>query len=227
MTTHFEISDLHHHFRRGRIQVFNDASMIANKGEIIGLFGRNGTGKSTLFKILFGILKAKRIRIIYEGQIFNPSKNIQSRFFGYLPQHTFLPYDMLIKDMIHMLYEHKGDINAIFKAPDMYLMEDLRLGDLSTGMRKYIEFQVLFHLDHPVLLLDEPYAMLEPKYKQILNDMIARNPRNKTILIADHYYNDVVSVAKRIMVIADEKIHEVNNAKGLVKYGYLSEKMIQ
>ncbi len=203
--------------------VLTDIKFKIETGEILGLFGRNGTGKSTLLKILFGTLKADSIDVLIDSNKYSPQKNILSQTIAYLPQDDFLPYDIKVRNVIP-IYFQDGDIqNKIFYDPRIATLANQRVGTLSHGERRYLEILMISRLPQRFILLDEPFSMIEPLYQDAIKELLVSIKKDKGIILTDHYYFDVLQITDKNILIKDGKTIEVRNKKDLAENGYISE----
>ena len=193
-------------------------------GEVLGLFGRNGSGKSTLLKILFGTLKSKRIKLEIDGEPFRGSDIIKKQKIGYLPQFSFLPQNCPVRKIIPRFFPEAEDQDRIFYDPGIARIDDRKINQLSEGERRYLELLLLGNLDHPFLMLDEPFSMVEPLYAERINAFIVKLKEKKGIILTDHYYENVWDVSTRNMVLTNSKLHTITQKKELGEMGYLKRK---
>jgi len=204
--------------------ILSDISLQIRTGEILGIFGRNGCGKSTLLKILFGVLPSDSDEILIDNDSFDTSTNIKLMRIAYLPQDSFLPNDLTVREVIPICYPDGDDQNRIFYDPRIAKFERQRIGTLSLGEKRYLEVLLISRLPHPFLLLDEPFSMIEPLYQEAIKELLIGLKQEKGIVITDHYYRDVMQISDRKMVIAGGKSIEVTDNSGLVENGYLRDK---
>tara|TARA_R110001632_G_scaffold148976_3_gene266247 strand:- start:442 stop:1104 length:663 start_codon:yes stop_codon:yes gene_type:complete len=207
--------------RYGRKEILTQVSFELAQGEILGLFGRNGSGKSTLLKILFGTLKANAIDLRLNGIPLPPKKNIEAQHIGYLPQENFLPRHMKVRDVIPLFYTDGDEQDNIFRAPFIEKIAAQKIGTLSMGQKRYLELLLVAHLPHPFLLLDEPFSMIEPLYKEVIQEFLLSLKAKKGILLTDHYYTDVLKISDRNIVLVDGGSQVVNKEEDLRALGYL------
>ena len=172
-------------------------------GQIIGVLGRNGCGKSTLLKMIFG------------------TEMIPSRRIGYLPQVTFLPKDIMVRDIISVFFPNGELQDLIFYAPKVSSFETTKVGNLSLGQLRYLELLLMGNLPHTFLLLDEPFSMIEPLYKEVIKEFLIELKNSKGIILTDHYYNDVLEITTKNYVITDAQIVPILDKADLVFYDYL------
>ena len=199
-------------------------------GEILGVFGRNGSGKSTLLKILFGTQTAKTGSIkINESKyavrkhFWNRNPVVADEVIGYLPQFSFLSQSSKVWDLIPKYFEGEEQ-DLIFRAPRMTKIAKRKVNELSLGERRYLEVLIVGNLKHPFLLLDEPFSMVEPLFKELIHEFLSSLKAKKGILLTDHYYHDVWQLADRNLVLKDGNLLEVNALEDLVQAGYLRSK---
>lgn len=206
--------------------ILSDISLRIKTGEILGIFGRNGCGKSTLLKILFGTLRSDDENILIDNECFNSSRNIELMNISYLPQDSFLPKDLKVRDVIPIYYKDGDAQDKIFYDPRIAKFERQKIGTLSLGERRYFEILLISRLPHQFLLLDEPFSMVEPLYQDSIKELLFQLKKEKGILITDHYYRNVFEVSDRKMFIKDGKAIEIENEIDLIKNGYLPESRI-
>jgi ABC-type multidrug transport system ATPase subunit len=205
----------------GNKKVLETVSFTLAKGEIVGIFGSNGCGKSTLLKILFGTLKANFLDLRINGLPVSQKEVIPNQHIGYLPQDSFLPKHLKVRDIIPMFYEDGDAQDLIFRAPFIEKIATRKVGMLSMGERRYLELLLIAHLPHPFLLLDEPFSMIEPLYKEAISEFLLSLKAKKGILLTDHYYEDVLDIADRNFVLSNGVLSPAQTREDLKNKGYL------
>jgi ABC-type multidrug transport system ATPase subunit len=204
----------------GKKQILSNVNFTCKTGEILAIFGRNGSGKSTLLKILFGTLKPNKIELhINHNKIDKIST--KNKLIAYLPQESFLPKDITVRQIIPMYFSDGALQDKIFYSPLINKIETQKIGTLSLGEQKYLEFLLIINLNHPFILLDEPFSMLEPLYIETIKDILTKEKNDKGIIITDHYYRDVFEIANKKIIIKDGNSHEILNLNKLCDYGYI------
>lgn len=205
----------------GKRDILKNINLDCRVGEIIGILGRNGTGKSTLLKLIFGTVKADSILIKIDSEILSQNDVIKSKKIGYLPQDTFLPKERKVRDIIPLFFSNGDDQNKIFHSPQVSNFEKVKVGELSLGQLRYLELLIIGNLNHKFLMLDEPFSMIEPIYKDVIKSLLLKLKKTKGIILTDHYYDDVLEVTDKNFIIKDTAKIEVFSKEDLVKYGYL------
>ena len=202
--------------------ILKNVNLKCKTGEIIGIFGRNGSGKSTLLKLIFGTLIADSILIKINSETISQNNIIPSKTIAYLPQDTFLPKEQKVRAVIALFFPNGDDQNKIFYSPQVSNFEKIKVGELSLGQLRYLELLIIGNLNHPFLMLDEPFSMIEPIYKDVIKNLLLELKESKGIILTDHYYNDVLQITNKNFLIKDGNKIEINNKEDLVKYEYLN-----
>ena len=207
----------------GSKKVLEEISLSCKTGEILGVFGRNGCGKSTLLKMIFGTLKADRIEIKIDGISVQPEEIIKSKQIAYLPQDSFIPKDLRVRDIIPMYFYDQETQDAVFYNPGVAKIASKRVNELSLGELRYFEVILVGSLEHPFLLLDEPFSMIEPLYKDAIKAFLQSIKEQKGIILTDHYFDDVLQTTTKNIIISEGRNSEVLGKEDLVKNKYLSK----
>lgn len=203
----------------GRRKILEDISLECLTGEVVGLFGRNGCGKSTLLNILFGAVKPLSGTVRLDGAPL--LSNITGKHVGYSHQEIFLPHDITVRNLIPLYFPSGEDQNKIFYSPGIHAMETTKVGNLSLGEQRYLQFLLIICLPHPFILLDEPFSMVEPVFREIIKEKIRERQAVKGFIITDHYYRDVLDIATQKLLMQSGKLLPVNDEYDLSAAGYL------
>lgn len=208
----------------GRREILSDIKFTCNTGDVVGIFGRNGTGKSTLLKILFGTLHPNKSEFYLDNQIAS-SKIHLNKFIAYHHQEVFLPKNITVRSLISMYLPDGEKQNKLFYNQRINKIETKKVGVLSMGEQRFLQFLLLLNFDHYFLLLDEPFSMIEPLYKDLIKEKIEEYKHHKGFIITDHYYLDVLQVSTIKKVIKDGVMKTIINDTDLIDSGYLSDRL--
>jgi ABC-type multidrug transport system ATPase subunit len=208
----------------GHQSIISDVYLKCETGDIIGILGRNGCGKSTLLKIIFGIVPAdfKFVRIDGVVQL-QPEALFQE--ISYLHQDSCIPKSLSVKTAVQLSIskEHLQD----FYADEMIQnIRDKKIGHLSGGELRYLEIKLVIRNPSKFILLDEPYNGLSPLMAEKINQLILDNASQKGIIITDHNYQNVISVATQLTLMKEGKLHYLKDKMELVEKGYLNSGML-
>ncbi|MDP2686113.1 MAG: ATP-binding cassette domain-containing protein [Aequorivita sp.] len=206
----------------GKKEILKEVSFSLKTTDILGIFGRNGCGKSTLLKMIFGTQTKGFIKISIDGTTINPSENISAEHIAYLPQHSFLPKNIKVRDLIPIYFSEEKKQDAIFYDSLVAKLTAKKVGELSLGQVRYLEVLLVGNLEHPFLILDEPFSMIEPLYKIEISKLLNKLKAEKGILITDHYYEDVLEITTQNLIIKDGIASKIDGIPDLRKLEYLS-----
>jgi ABC-type multidrug transport system ATPase subunit len=205
----------------GTKQVLTDVFISCQKGEIVGLLGRNGTGKSTLLKIIFGSMPANN-RFVKIGDKLSTGLFSNRNLIKFLPQDNFLPNHVKVKTIIELFC----DVNKaeLVKAHELIApMLNKRSKQLSGGEKRLLEILLMIYSDSAYTLIDEPFNGVAPIYKESIKELIKRQSVDKGFIITDHDYRNILDIATRIVIIHDGGTKEIKGTDDLIYWGYIPE----
>jgi ABC-2 type transport system ATP-binding protein len=218
MTETVRISDVHKQFEGTK--AVDGISFALQPGEIFGLLGPNGAGKTTLIRMILGIFQPDQGAIEFsfaeKGGAFRDKV-------GYLPEERGLYDDRKISDTLIYLAELKNIEGARARERALRWLDRLELGryydrrvrELSKGMQQKIQFIASVLHEPPFVVLDEPFAGLDPVNQDLFRDLIRElRSSGRTVLLSSHQMNFVEDLCDRILL--------VNRGRAVV-YGPLRE----
>lgn len=191
----------------GKQQVLNDMSFSLPEGEIIGLFGPNGCGKTTLMKILTGLIHDYKGDVKICGEA--PGEKTKA-FCAYLPEQTFVHNWMRNTDAVDYFADFFSDFDKS-KALEMINRFGLPLKQKSKTMSKGMQEKLLLSLvmsrNARLYMLDEPMGGVDPATRSSILDFIMKNyAENSTILMSTHLINDLQSMFTHALFIGGGKV---------------------
>lgn len=190
-------------------QVFGDFSLTLHESNIYGLFGKNGTGKSTLLYLLCGLLRAKRGTILVDGKAAGKRQPDMLRDIFLIPEGFELPnvklstYVDINRDFYHLFSQQVLDSCL----RDFELPISLRLGELSMGQKKKVYMSFALATGTRLLLMDEPTNGLDIPSKSLFRKVVAKNMTDdRTLIISTHQVHDVESLIDHVVVINQSQL---------------------
>lgn len=203
----------------GGRSILRDVYLSCKQGEVLGLLGRNGCGKSSLLKIIFGILSPSYKYVGIDGTFIQ--KGYINNRIAYLPQHNYLPDGIAIEKLAGMIVDPQS-WQEFTQLPSYQKNFDKTVDELSGGELRQLETMMIIHSRADFILLDEPFTHISPIQADEFKPVIKACAKRKGIIITDHQYYNILDVSDRIILLKDGSTKHINNVDELVTYGYIS-----
>ena len=198
-------------------QVLHGVSLSVAKGEIVGLIGHNGAGKSTALKATFGLIRPSDGEVVYEGRVIthdSPGAKLEAGIY-HIPQEHFLFNDLVVKDNLEMSYFTVKDKNRFgIKLDEIYrifpVFKDRQTqlaGTLSGGERRMLGIAMGLMREPSLILVDEPSSGLSPvAFKNVIQILQEINHRGTAIFLVEQNVKVAFKVSQRIYVMKAGKM---------------------
>tara|TARA_B100000780_G_C21102439_1_gene444946 strand:- start:181 stop:957 length:777 start_codon:yes stop_codon:yes gene_type:complete len=214
----------------GKRKILDNVSFTINEGQILGLLGPNGVGKSTIFNLITGLIKPDYGSIIINSKIVNDYPiYLRTMHFkiGYVPQHGGYFHDLTLVENLKAIAEiliknkeiRKEKINSLIAKFELDAVKDVKSSYLSGGQKKRLVIALALLGDPKILLLDEPFAALDVLTIKMLQQIIVnlQTQNNISILLCDHQARDLLSCVDIAHVISNCKVIASGTPSELVK----------
>ncbi|MDQ2794332.1 MAG: LPS export ABC transporter ATP-binding protein [Bacteroidota bacterium] len=206
--------------------VVNDMSVTVGQGEIVGLLGPNGAGKTTCFYMMVGMVKPNSGRIYLDNTEITTMPIYQRARLGvgYLAQEASVFRDLSVEENILAVLEMTSMKKAARLAKVEELLEEFSLGHvrknlgkvLSGGERRRTEIARALAVDPKFVLLDEPFAGVDPIATEEIQGIVAKlKHRGIGVLITDHDVNSTLSIVDRAYLLFEGKLLKAGTAEEL------------
>ena len=214
----------------GKRKILEDLSLSLNQGEILGLLGPNGVGKSTIFNIIIGLLKPNYGSVFIEKKnvtqdpIFYRTKNYK---IGYVPQHGGYFHDLTLKENLKAISEiviedkklRDEKINLLISKFELEPLQNIKAEFLSGGQKKRLVISLALLSNPKILLLDEPFAALDimtiKNLQQIIVDL--QTQHNISIILCDHQARDLLTCVDLAIVLSNGRVVAKDTPNNLIK----------
>ena len=201
-----------------------------NEGQIFGMLGPNGVGKSTIFNLITGLISPRSGKIkIANEEVTNFPVYLRTKRFkvGYVPQYGGFFSDLTLLDNLkaisEIVIENKNyrleKINYLISKFELDSLKDIKAKFLSGGQKKKLVIALSLLSEPKVLLLDECFAALDVLTIKMLQEIIVnlQNENRITICICDHIASSLLQVVNSAMILSNGKIIAQDTPSNLVK----------
>lgn len=205
MSVLFECKDLKKKY--GKKEALKGTSLQIESGQIVGLLGPNGSGKTTMIKLANGLLTPSSGEIIING---NKIGVETKKRVSYLPERTYLNNWMKVKEMINYFSDFYEDFDCD-RAYDMLnklnINPDDKLKTMSKGTKEKVQLILVMSRNADLYFLDEPIGGVDPAARDyILNTIITNYNPDSTVIISTHLISDIEKVLDDVVMIKDGEL---------------------
>lgn len=201
-------------------EVLKQVSFDIERGKIIGLLGKNGMGKTTIIKLINGLLTPTSGSVLVNGK----EVGIESKkIIAYLPERTYLDKSMKVKEVLKFFTEFYEDFD-IQKAKkllfDLNLEEDDYLTKMSKGMLEKLQLILVMSRNADLYVLDEPLGGVDPATRDYILDTILSNfKEGASVLISTHLISDIERILDDVIFVDHGRVVLMDTADNLRKDG--------
>ena len=205
----------------GKSMAIEDISFCAHAGEVVGIVGHNGCGKSTTMNIITGYISATSGTVTVDGEDHvRCAASVRAKI-GYLPETPPLYPDMTVEEQLTFACGLKGirhpkeAIAAACRKADVTGVRRRLIRNLSKGYRQRIGLAQAMLGEPKLLILDEPTSGLDPQQIAEMREIIAQEAREKTILMSSHVLSEIAAMCTRVVVLSNGHLAADDTPEGL------------
>jgi lipopolysaccharide export system ATP-binding protein len=206
--------------RYGDRRILTSISLEIESGKIVGLLGKNGSGKTSMLEIIYGIRKAQYVVVRADGNYVKHAYK-QKGLMKYLPQKNFIPSGVTVQEALDWYKVDEQLWGRYF--PEVGDWKSSKFGQLSGGQRRLVETLLIVACPDTFIMLDEPFSNVMPLYVEKLKQLLKELKNRKGILITDHYYRDVLDLADSVYLLTTDGTLRLlsDPQKQLREYNYI------
>lgn len=191
----------------GKKKVLKDINLKIENKKIIGLLGKNGTGKTTLIKLINDLLTPTKGKILLNGKEIGVESKKE---ISYLPERTYLNRQMKVSEVIKYFedfYENFDSKKARKLLKDLDLDENQKLAKMSKGMQEKVQLVLVMSRNAELYILDEPLGGVDPATRDYILDTILSNfNENASVIISTHLISDIERILDEVIFIDNGSI---------------------
>tara|TARA_Y100001958_G_C21206463_1_gene532510 strand:+ start:282 stop:1058 length:777 start_codon:yes stop_codon:yes gene_type:complete len=203
----------------GRKIILDNLNLQLNNGQILGLLGPNGVGKSTIFNLITGLISPDFGSIYIETDLVNKYPIYQRALkykIGFVPQHGGFFHDLTVYENLKAIAEitienisfRNEKIDSLISKFELDAVRDIKANFLSGGQKKKLVIAIALISDPKILLLDEPFAALDVMTVKILQEIIVslQSSNNISIILCDHQARDLLACVDTAAIVHNGKV---------------------
>ena len=191
----------------GDKKVLKDVTFSIESGRIVGLLGKNGTGKSTLIKLINDLLTLDKGEILINGEKVGVNTK---KIVAYLPERTYLDKSMTVKKALNYFCDFYEDFDkdlAVKLLNDLKLDINQKLSKMSKGMQEKVQLVLVLSRKAQLYVLDEPLGGVDPATRDYILDTILKNFNiGASVIISTHLISDIERILDDVIFIDEGKI---------------------
>ena len=191
----------------GKVQALDDVSFQIKEGKIIGIFGINGVGKSTILKSIAGVIKPDKGKILIDGEEINHKLYNKIAFIPDVD--TYFPH-LTIKESLEFMKEFyiNWDEEKAYNMLKIFnLTDDQMISNLSKGNRARVKIILGFAQNAKYILLDEPFSGIDIfKREEFIKAMVEYISPNQSIIITTHEIAEIEEIVEEVIILHDGKL---------------------
>lgn len=209
--------------RYGKREALKGVSFHVNAGQIVGLLGENGAGKTTIMNIITGYLASDDGDVEIHGLNILDKPIEAKRMLGYLPEKPPLYEKMSVSEYLGFVGELRGlehltivrEISELLKKLDMEKYRHTLICQLSKGYKQRVGFAQALMGKPPLVILDEPMVGLDPNQIVEMRELIRSMAGGQTVILSSHILSEIETICDKIIIIDDGRVVAEDTVKKL------------
>lgn len=201
-------------YKKNQKTILKDVNLNLTSGKIVALLGENGAGKTTLMRIIAGVAKNYKGTVNLEGAIKEDERKAKLSFTDGLTGFSDSTKIKEVERFYATIFQDFDENEFTELRKFMHLDPEMKLSQLSRGMREKLIIALTFARKTDLYLLDEPFGGIDAMArKKIINSIILWKDEKSTILISDHFVNEISSLLDEVVIVKDHTVLEHKSAE--------------
>ena len=206
----------------GDVKAVEEVSFSVEPGEVVGLLGHNGAGKSTIMKMLTGFIEPSEGEVLVDGMSIHEEPELVRESIGYLPESPPIYPELSVLDYLFFAARMRGrrSEDEVYNALSATNLESKALEPIATLSRGFKQrvgvAQAILHRPR-LLILDEPSNGLDPKQNQEMRDLILTLAKEATVILSTHVMQEVDAICDRVLIMSAGKLTVDENLRDLTE----------
>ena len=206
----------------GVVKAVEEVSFSVEPGEVVGLLGHNGAGKSTIMKMLTGFIEPSEGEVLVDGMSILEEPELVRESIGYLPESPPIYPELSVLDYLFFAARMRGrqDEDEVYNALSATNLESKALEPIATLSRGFKQrvgvAQAILHRPR-LLILDEPSNGLDPNQNQEMRDLILTLAKEATVILSTHVMQEVDAICDRVLIMSAGRLTVDENLRELTK----------
>ena len=204
----------------GVVKAVEEVSFSVEPGEVVGLLGHNGAGKSTIMKMLTGFIEPSEGEVLVDGMSILEEPELVRESIGYLPESPPIYPELSVLDSLFFAARMRGrqSEDEVYNALCATNLESKALEPIATLSRGFKQrvgvAQAILHRPR-LLILDEPSNGLDPNQNQEMRDLILTLAKEATVILSTHVMQEVNAICDRVLIMSAGKLTVDENLRDL------------
>lgn len=207
----------------GNLVAVDNVSFDVKDGEIIGLLGQNGAGKSTTMNMITGFIEPTEGSIIVNGYDISKKAKKAKKQIGYMPENVPLYTELSVKEFVSYMAElklinrkeRKESVKKAIEATGLQDVQNKLIRNLSRGYKQRVSMAGALVGEPEILILDEPTVGLDPKQVVEIRNLIKNLKEKHTVIISSHILSEISQICDRVVIINKGKLIAIDTPNNL------------
>ena len=203
----------------------DNISFSIKEGEVVGLLGANGAGKSTTMNMITGFIETTEGKILVDGYDISKKARKAKKSIGYMPEGVPLYTDLTVKEFVAYMAElklvnkktRKEKVKEIIIKTGLEEVERKLIRNLSRGYKQRVSMAGALVGEPKILIMDEPTVGLDPKQITEIRNLIKELGKTHTIILSSHILSEVSQICNKVIIINKGKIVAIDTPQNLEK----------